>query len=236
MSNEMLALSLTAVSIGFLHTLFGPDHYLPFIMISKAKKWSLLKTSFITFICGIGHILSSVVLGIAGLLLGVAVNKLVSIESLRGEIAAWLLISFGLLYFVWGIKQAAKNKSHTHEHVHVNDAVHEHNHSHISGHVHIHDNDTTNITPWVLFLIFVFGPCEPLIPLVMYPAAKGNSVGVIAVTLIFGLITITTMLSIVVISYLGMSFIPFRRIEKYTHALAGAAIFLCGIAIQFMGL
>jgi len=27
---------------------------------------------------------------------------------------------------------------------------------------------------WALFLIFVFGPCEPLIPLIMYPAAKLN--------------------------------------------------------------
>jgi nickel/cobalt exporter len=235
MPNEMVVLSLTAASLGFFHTLFGPDHYLPFIMMSKARKWSLLKTSFITFLCGIGHILSSVVLGIAGLLLGIAVNKLVAIESMRGEIAAWLLISFGLVYFIWGIKKAARNKPHTHQHIHENGSLHEHDHSHISEHTHIHEKKT-NITPWVLFTIFVFGPCEPLIPILMYPAANGSLAGVASVTLIFGLVTISTMMTIVAVSYFGMSLIPFQKIEKYTHALAGASIFLCGIAIQFLGL
>lgn len=236
MSNEIVILSLTAVSVGFLHTLFGPDHYLPFIMISKARKWSLVKTSVITFFCGIGHISGAVILGIAGLLLGSIAKKLVSIESLRGEIAAWLLISFGLVYFIWGIRHAVRNKSHAHEHMHENGSIHEHNHSHLSGHVHIHDSEKKNMTPWVLFIIFVLGPCEPLIPLVMYPALKGNVIGTLAVILVFGSITIFTMMSVVVISYLGMSLIPFQKIERYTHALAGASIFLCGMAIQFMHL
>ncbi len=32
-----------AVTIGFFHTLFGPDHYVPFIVMSKARKWSFSK-------------------------------------------------------------------------------------------------------------------------------------------------------------------------------------------------
>ncbi|MBI5010716.1 MAG: hypothetical protein HZB98_13960 [Bacteroidia bacterium] len=44
MDNSIALLSVTAVSLGFLHTLLGPDHYLPFIVISLAKKWSLKKT------------------------------------------------------------------------------------------------------------------------------------------------------------------------------------------------
>ena len=45
--------------------------------------------------------------------------------------------------------------------------------------------ETFKTTPWVLFLIFVFGPCEPLIPLVMYPAAKHNIQGAIIVAILF---------------------------------------------------
>ncbi|GAG00740.1 unnamed protein product, partial [marine sediment metagenome] len=45
MSNELIALYITAASIGFIHTVFGPDHYLPFVVMSKARKWSLGKTS-----------------------------------------------------------------------------------------------------------------------------------------------------------------------------------------------
>ena len=97
MSTELKILAITAASIGLFHTIFGPDHYLPFIMMSWARKWSVLKTAIITFLCGIGHIASSVVLGLIGVAFGLAVNNLVKIESVRGNIAAWLFIAFGLV-------------------------------------------------------------------------------------------------------------------------------------------
>ncbi|MDP2921498.1 MAG: hypothetical protein Q8O12_03925, partial [Candidatus Omnitrophota bacterium] len=86
------------------------------------------------------------------------------------------------------------------------------------------------------FTIFVFGPCEPLIPILMYPAAKNNSIGVALVAVIFGAITILTMLTIVMASYFGLKLVNFGRMEKYSHAFAGASIFLCGVAVQFLGL
>ncbi|MBL7071591.1 MAG: hypothetical protein ISS26_05425 [Candidatus Omnitrophica bacterium] len=55
MKSELMALYITAASIGFFHTLLGPDHYLPFIVIGKARKWSLAKLSIVTFLCGLGH-------------------------------------------------------------------------------------------------------------------------------------------------------------------------------------
>ena len=57
MTDSITLLSVTAISIGFIHTILGPDHYLPFIVLSQAKKWSLKKTMLITFLCGIGHVL-----------------------------------------------------------------------------------------------------------------------------------------------------------------------------------
>ncbi len=97
--NESIALLLaTAISIGFIHTILGPDHYLPFIVLSEAKKWTLRKTMFITFLCGLGHVLSSVVLGLVGIGVGISVNRLVHMETFRGNIAAWLFIAFGLVY------------------------------------------------------------------------------------------------------------------------------------------
>jgi len=237
MSYELPVLLIAAASIGFFHTLFGPDHYLPFIVMSKSGNWSLRKTTLITFLCGIGHVLSSVLLGIIGVAFGVVVTKLEAFESFRGNIAAWALIAFGLVYFVWGVRQAVKNKPHQHSHAHKNGTNHEHNHAHNNEHVHVHiEKENKNITPWILFTIFVFGPCEPLIPLLMYPAAKGSLWGLIFVTTIFGAVTIMTMMGVVLISTFGISFIPVSRLERYTHALAGATIFLCGMSIQFLGL
>jgi len=236
MTDKIIILAGTAASIGFLHTLLGPDHYLPFIMISRARKWSLAKTLFISFLCGLGHVLSSVVLGIVGIVLGIAVFRLESIEAFRGGLAAWILIGFGLAYFVWGIRRALRKKSHSHSHFHPDGSKHAHSHTHESEHTHVHEGRKTNITPWILFLIFVFGPCEPLIPLLMYPAAKQSTGGVILVTAAFGAVTILTMLTIIALASWGIRFVKLGKLERYAHALAGAMIFISGLAVQFLGL
>ena len=76
MTKEILVLCATAASIGFIHTIFGPDHYLPFIVMSKARKWSMFKTIWVTILCGIGHVSSSVILGIIGISLGIGLTKI----------------------------------------------------------------------------------------------------------------------------------------------------------------
>jgi sulfite exporter TauE/SafE len=236
MSNEIVILAGTAASIGFIHTISGPDHYLPFIVLAKARRWSALKTAIITFLCGIGHILSSIILGFIGIFLGVAVFKLEAIESSRGEWAAWLLIIFGFTYFIWGIHRAIRWKPHIHSHPHLEENSHSHSHSHTMEHSHVHYRQEVNLTPWVLFIVFVFGPCEPLIPLIIYPAAKHNMMAVVTISSIFALTTISTMLCIVLSAYFGLSRLPVRNLERYSHALAGLVIFLCGGAIKFLGL
>lgn len=237
MSQEMIILLFTAAFLGFFHTLLGPDHYLPFIIMGKARKWSTVKITLITFLCGVGHVGSSVLLGIFGIALGIAVTKLVAVEAFRGNLAAWALIAFGLVYFVWGMRRAWKNKPHEHIHFHADGDTHIHQHMHNEEHAHIHEKENAgNITPWVLFTIFVLGPCEPLIPLLMYPAAKENFGGLLLVTTIFGAVTILTMTGIVLVSIWGINRFPLKKMERFTHALAGGSICLCGIAIKFFGL
>jgi sulfite exporter TauE/SafE len=236
MDSSIALLSVTAVSLGFIHTALGPDHYLPFIVLSEAKKWSIRKTLFITFLCGLGHVMSSVVLGLIGIAAGISVNRLVSVESFRGNIAAWLFIAFGLVYMIISVRNLYRKKKHTHRHFHSGGEHHAHEHSHSEEHIHIHDKDVVKTTPWILFLIFVFGPCEPLIPVLMYPAAQNNVPGTIMVSVLFSVVTIATMMSIVLAFKLGFSRINLKPVEKYTNLIAGAMIFLSGIAIQFLGL
>jgi sulfite exporter TauE/SafE len=236
MDNSIALLSVTAISIGFIHTILGPDHYLPFIVLSQARKWSLRKTMLITFFCGIGHVMSSVILGLVGIAVGISVTKLVSVESFRGNIAAWLFIAFGLVYMIISIRSLIKKRKHSHSHFHISGEKHEHEHDHHKEHTHIHNEDISQTTPWVLFLIFVFGPCEPLIPILMYPAAQHNIPGSIMVSLLFSAVTIGTMMSIVLAFKLGLNKINLKPLEKYSHLIAGAMIFFSGLAIQFLGL
>jgi nickel/cobalt exporter len=237
-TQELGTLLIAAGSIGFCHTLLGPDHYLPFIVLSWARKWSTVRTAVITLLCALGHIGSSVLLGFLGVTLGLAVESLTGAESLRGRIAAWLFIAFGLIYLLWGLRHIYRSRPHQHAHSHLEDEhSHVHLHTHFGEHVHVHDvQSLKSLTPWILFTIFVFGPCEPLIPFLMYPAAKGSLFDLAIVTATFGVVTTLTMLATVFLGRAGVNFLPLQNVQRYSHALAGATILACGLAIQFLGL
>ncbi len=236
MTSELTILAATAASIGFVHTITGPDHYLPFIVIGRARGWKLRRTLLTAAVCGLGHVAGSVVLGLVGIGLGVAVGKLEIIEGVRGNLAAWLLISFGLIYTAWGVRQAVRNRPHSHAHQHADGTSHDHHHHHHHDHSHVHEAKNKSITPWALFVVFVLGPCEPLIPILMYPAARANVGGLILVTAIFAVVTIATMVGMVFLAERGIALLPLKKMERYAHVLAGLAIFSSGLAIRFLGL
>lgn len=228
MTNEVTLLAATAASIGFFHTVLGPDHYLPFIFMAKARKWTMFKTSWVTIACGIGHVGSSIVLGAAGFAASVAVADLVNIESVRGDLAAYAFVLFGLVYMIWGIRRALINKPHKHVHIHKDGTVHQHDHNHADEHNHVHKK---NITPWVLFTIFVLGPCEPLIPILMYPAAESSTSAMLYIAGVFALVTIVTMLTVVLLATYGLNMMKLGKLDRWSHAIAGGIVFLSGIAI-----
>lgn len=217
---SLIILLGSALSIGFIHTLIGPDHYLPFIVISKARNWTTTRTMIITFVCGLGHVLSSVVIGAIGIAIGAAVGRLESIESVRGDIASYSLIIFGIAYGIWGVWRGRKGRGHVH----------------LDGGRHLDSSSARTVTFWTLFIIFVLGPCEPLIPLLMFPAVSHNWYGVFLVTLVFGTATIGTMLAIVYAAVRGMASIKTAFMERYIHALAGGIIALSGMAIRLFGI
>lgn len=230
MTPELAILTFNAMAVAFIHTVIGPDHYLPFIVMSKARNWSLAKTTWITLACGVGHVASSVVLGLAGYAVGASLRRLEWIESFRGELAAWALIIFGALYAAWGMWRIMRKgpDGHTHDHL-----LHLHSHS------HIHDPKTgaeISLTPWILFAIFVFGPCEPLIPLFIYPAATNGWGGAWLVSIAFAVVTIGSMLALVLGGRYGLNWLPTGRLARYNHVLAGATIAIAGCTIQFLGL
>ncbi|MEJ2258589.1 MAG: hypothetical protein P8X98_16675, partial [Woeseiaceae bacterium] len=122
--NEAQVLLATAATVAFTHTVLGPDHYVVFAAMGRARNWSLAKTLRVTLLCGLGHVLSSVVLGLIGIAAGARLAALVEIEGLRGNLGGWALIAFGLVYVAWGLKKAGRGHTHSHVHVH-GDVVHE---------------------------------------------------------------------------------------------------------------
>jgi len=248
----LIGLIATAAGIGAAHTAAGPDHYLPFGMMAAARRWSALKTLQVTLICGLGHLAGSVALGAIGVALGLALSGLEWIEAVRGELAAWALIAFGLAYAAWGFRRARRAKTHTHWHAH-GPVVHNHTHDHFGAHAHPHlapaetgpaaaspaetaGRAALAWAPWSLFVIFVLGPCEPLIPVLMYPAIAHSAFGVAAVTAAFGAATLITMCALALACRRGLEVAPLGALERHVHVFAGLGVAACGASIAFLGL
>ena len=230
---SLVALAVLAAYIGFLHTLIGPDHYVPFIAMSRVGRWSTRKTLLVSLLCGVGHVGSSVVLGVAGAALLKEVETLTGLEAFRGQIATWLLLAFGFCYMVWGIRRAVRKETHAHAHAHADGTVHSHLHDHHADHVHAHaeGEKSASLTPWILFTVFVFGPCEPLIPILMYPALQHGWGDMMFVAGVFAVATIATMMTIVMLGVFGLRALRVEGLGRYAHALSGFAVFACGGAM-----
>jgi sulfite exporter TauE/SafE len=232
MQAELQILLIAAISIACLHTVTGPDHYLPFIALSKARGWSFSKTLMWTAICGCAHVLSSVLLGLGGAAIGWSLSKTSWLENVRGGIAGWVLLLFGLIYGIWGLIRAYQNKQHKHFDAYEDGNIYVYEHKHGEA---VNTKERYKATPWVMFVIFLLGPCEPMIPLLYYPAAQHSWYGMLLLILVYTFFTLATMIIMVVLGYHGIAFLKTEKLERFMHALGGLTIFICGAGMLFMG-
>jgi len=223
-----------AFGVGVVHTLLGPDHYLPFIMLAKARGWSRLQTVLVTSACGIGHVASSVILGGLGIVFGLAVGRIDDLDSGRGPLAAWALVAFGLAYALWGLRHALRKRKGIEAHVH-GDEVHIHSHG-LNPHGHEHRKIGANTTFWTLFIIFVLGPCEPLIPLFALPASQGRWDVAVLTAVVFAVATLASMVGATLAGLRGLQLVRLGPLERWSHVVAGCVIAAAGLSVIYLGL
>lgn len=207
-------LALAAVTLGSLHTL-APDHWVPFAALARAQGWSRARTARITALCGFGHVTVSVLLGVLALVFGLEMLRLVGqrMEAMAGI----LLIAFGLVYAVYGLRRAAGSHVHGHHH-HRYDHVHE----------------PRTMTPWALFLLFSADPCVAVIP-ILFAAAPLGTLRTAVVVGAYELATIGTMVALVLPAAAAARRVSGRFVEHYGDAAAGGVIAVVGIVVAALG-
>ena len=213
MIDSTAVLVSTAFSIALFHTVASPDHYLPFVLLGKAENWPLRRILRVTVLCGAGHVLSSLLLATLGAALGWSALGAEWLNGIRGNLAAGALVLLGLAYMIWGIFRARRHGS--------------------DGHVHLSAGGQWTVR--ALFLIFVFGACEPMIPLVMVPAAQHSPTALLAVSSVFAVTTIAAMAAAVAAAHAGIALFEFRFVRRYIHAFSGFALCASGLLITVLG-
>ena len=200
---------LSTIAVAFFHSL-APDHWMPLAALAKSQTWSMPRLIGITILTGLGHVGSSIILGACGIILGITVTNITDIESSRGALSGLLLIGFGIVYGIWGLKQ-----------------IRQHSHKKFSAH--------KTFTVWTLVLIFVLGPCEALIP-IMFLGIQYGWKEVWLLSFLFSVITISMMLVQTIVAYKGLQFLLSEKFEHWAHATCGFVIACTGGLIMVLGI
>src|SRR5258706_10237809 len=138
------ALMFAAATVGALHTL-APDHWVPFAALARASRWSTRRTARTTMLCGFGHVTVSALLAILVAFAGLKVLERLGAQLERQ--ATFLLIVFGFVYLIWGLRRSFSK--HTHRHGH------------------------TALTTWSLFVLFCLDPRLSVMTLVFAASMQG---------------------------------------------------------------
>ncbi len=230
-SVTLISLSITAITIAFLHTAAGPDHYLPFIVLQRSRGWTLSKTIMLAIVCGFGHVFSSIILGFVGVVVGWQMSEIEIFQDVRGEMASWAFLIFGAVYFVYGLMRARKVQPHKHFDV-MGDDVYVYEHKHNEAYI---PNKRVKVTPLVLFAIFVMGPSEPIIPLLFFSGAHRSPMEIGWLILLFTLTTILTIVSMVLLGNYSYVKIKTETMDRFSHAIGGFVISFCAFGMLFLG-
>jgi nickel/cobalt transporter (NicO) family protein len=216
----LAVLALTAAAVGALHSV-APDHWVPFAALARARRWSTAHTARITILCGLGHVTVSAVLGVLALITGLRAVHAIGIRL--EEHATLLLMGFGTVYMVWGLRRSFRRDPLA--------VLHDHHHHHARGH---NDHDH-GLTEWSLFTLFSLDPCVAVIPMIV-AATAGGWAAVGGVVLVYEAATIAAMMLLVGVAVAGVRTMRFAFLDRFGDALAGGLILTTGGVLAVLGL
>ncbi|HKY33437.1 MAG TPA: hypothetical protein VJV23_12965 [Candidatus Polarisedimenticolia bacterium] len=220
MSQAGAALVLTTIVTAVVHTLI-PDHWLPFVLVSRAEGWTRRRTLTMTAASATLHVALSIALGLAIVVLGRGAEKAVTGLAERLEaLTGWMLVGFGLLYMTWFLLRGG--------------------HSHSFGlHPHHSPEDPEppeargrgrELTGYALTFIVGFNPCILVIPCI-YGAAAMSPLTLAAVAAAFALSTVLSMVLVTLVGLHGTSRLTSPFLTRYGEAFSGGLIAAVGLAV-----
>ncbi|MEJ7738316.1 MAG: cytochrome c biogenesis protein CcdA [Chitinophagaceae bacterium] len=203
----MASLLIGSLLISLLHAVI-PNHWLPVLAIGKKEGWTLSETSRITFIAGMAHVISTVIIGI---LLGMIGGKLTQhINDFTHVIGPSILILMGL-YFI--------RQHYKHHHFHLENTLIE--------------KKTKRAIVVGLTVAMFLSPCMEIEAYFLLAGSKGWQV-MAAIAVMYSIVTITGMLIWIRIVYKGLLKLNWHKWEHNAGIITGLVLIITGIISFFI--
>lgn len=216
-------------TVAFFHAII-PTHWLPFVLVARARQWSRSKTLAVSAFAGLGHVALTSLLGLVIAWFGFQLDE--HAEELFPKIAGSVLLAIGVFYF-W--RQWSGRVLHHHtpggQHQPSEHCGHEHDHSHWDDEL----KDTSLVSrksgDWAaisgLFMMLTLSPCEGFLPVYLSGVQFGWR-GFVVLSLILAVGTLAGMLVFTWLTLVGLEKIQVQKFERYEAALLGTIFTLLG--------
>lgn len=207
----MWQIFIGSLTLSVIHAMI-PNHWIPLITIGKTEKWTQAETLSATAIAGFAHILSTVLIGIIVGFVGYKLSG--AFETISSVIAPLILITFGLVYIVIDIIQSR----------------HQHDHDHLK----IKSSGKSKFAILMSLSIAMFlSPCLEL-EAYYFQAGTFGWQGILLVSLVYMLVTVSGMVILVWLGLKGMHYIKWHFLERHEKALAGIVLIIMGLLAYFV--
>ena len=193
----------------FLHAAL-PTHWLPFVLVGRAQRWSLMRVMTVAVTAGLGHIASTALVGSLIVAAGLALNAWIG--GLLPHLSAALLFIFGAFYLARASLQkpitATGPEAETPEPA-VSDRA----------------------AFWGLVLMMAVTPGEVLLPIYLSSATEGVA-ALALLTFSFAAGTVLGMTLLAALASAGYSILRLERWARYEGAILGVALILIGFLVM----
>lgn len=204
-STLFASVAATGFVVAFLHAAL-PTHWLPFVLVGRAQKWSTGRTLGVTLLAGLGHVSLTIVLGLAVVAAGLVA------EPHLGHAFHWIIggvmAAIGVFYLLRG----------------------RHRHATLDG-ARPFASDRAAITALVVLL--TLSPCEAFLPYYLAGMEHGVA-GFLTLSAVLLIATSAGMLLFTGLSLAGFNRLGLARLEQYEEIILGVALIVIGAAVAFL--
>jgi len=205
-SAHFFGLVLTGLTIALLHAAI-PTHWLPFVVVGRARGWSTRQVLGATLLAGGGHVVTTTLIGIGLAWFGVEVNE--RLEEIVRWAVAGLLIGFGLFLAFRAPHGTAC--------------------AHCQGEPRRYIPEVTDRAAlWGLFTTLTLSPCELFLPIYLTALPYGWP-GVVGLSATLAIGTLGGMVTLTWITLRSIGGAKWRWLRQPNHRALGVLLTLLGI-------
>ena len=226
-SAVLTTIAVTGFTVAFFHAAI-PTHWLPFVLVARARDWTRGKTLAVSALAGLGHVLLTSLIGLVIAWFGFHA------EDVFPKMAGAVLLLIGAFYF-WrhwsgrgvlhhhppgGRHRASAHCGHERDHSHWDDELGQ------SELVSAKSGDWTAISG--LFMMLTLSPCEGFLPVYVSGIQFGWR-GFVVLSVILALGTLAGMLIFTWLTLVGLERVRIQKFERYEAAMLGTIFSVLGI-------